>query len=368
MMAMLASLLRALREDHASPRSMLVTLEQHLARSLQRGSFVTICYGVLDPVNERLRFASAGHVPMLVLRGSDRSAQWIRSRAVPLGAIRGGHLARTLHDDEIKLEAGDLVVQLTDGFSEAMHRQTDEQFGFERIEAVARAYAEHGGEAIVEALYAAVREWTGNETPDDDQTLLVLRRDRNESEIASAEAPGQPGSVVAGPSPLGVLVRGRVQGSSIVIGMESDLMGSIRKWLGQIPEAQLLTFHHLRLIESALYEACGNVLEHGYRNRAEGQLELVWSPPEESPDIQQAAPPMASGWFILRDNAPSHDPMLTASPDFNDPGTRRKGRGLGVEMLRRIMTDVSYHAGTHEGNLLLMRYARGNRANARRED
>jgi anti-sigma regulatory factor (Ser/Thr protein kinase) len=145
-------------------------------------------------------------------------------------------------------------------------------------------------------------------------------------------------------------------------------MKSLREWLEQIPEAKLLTFHHLRLIESALYEACGNVLEHGYRNHAGGRIEVVWSPPQGTPEIEEAAPPMATGWFIVRDNAPSHDPLLTVSPDFSNPATRRKGRGLGVEMLRRIMTDVSYHAGTPEGNLLLMRYARGNRANARRED
>ncbi len=367
MMAMLASLLRALREDHSSPRAMLVLLEQQLSRSLQRGSFVTICYGVLDPASGKLTFASAGHLPMLILRAGDGSAQWIRSRAVPLGAVRGGHLARTLLDDEIALEAGDVVVQLTDGFSEGMHPETYEQFGFERIEAVARKHAELGAEAVVEALYTAVHEWTGMDIPDDDQTLLVLRRERAQSGSSSAEDTSLLGGA-PGPSPLRVLSRGRADGSALVIGMESDLMKSLREWLARIPQAQSLPFHHQRLIESALYEACGNVLEHGYQNRAGGQLELVWAPPEAALEMGMAAQPIAAGWFVLRDDAPSHDPMSTASPDINDPVTRRRGRGLGVEMLRRIMTDVSYHAGTPEGNLLLMRYARGNRAHARRED
>ena len=348
-MAMLASLLRALRENHSSPAAMVVELEQQLQRSLQRSSFVTLCYAIVDPSTGKTRFASAGHLPMLVLRRATGSAEWIRSKAVPIGALRNGTLAKTLHDGTLQLESGDTLVQLTDGFSEAMHPESGEQFGFERVEAVVRGFAGEGPERVIERLYEAVGEWTRLETPEDDQTLLVLQYCGAESSTAPVLVGVQHPAAHPALEAMALLERARSGGGAMKLQPGPDPMPSLRQWLSGVPQVSALVPHDQHLVESALYEAAMNVLEHGYRGRQDAQLEILWSPVPGSASIED-------GCFVLRDQAHPYDPTQRSSPDFSDVAVRRRGRGLGVEMIRRIMAEVRYEASTPQGNLLVMRF------------
>src|SRR5206468_7436965 len=88
----------------------------------------------------------------------------------------GGRIAVRLADEELTLEPGDLMVQLTDGYTEAMEPRTGEQLGFDRIEALVKEQGRNGPRRIAAALADAVRKWTGCESPGDDETLLVISR------------------------------------------------------------------------------------------------------------------------------------------------------------------------------------------------
>ena len=51
-MSMLSALLRAYRNEILSPAEMLAKLDERLSENLQRGSFVTMFYGILNPAPE----------------------------------------------------------------------------------------------------------------------------------------------------------------------------------------------------------------------------------------------------------------------------------------------------------------------------
>jgi len=190
-MAMLSSLLRAFRETVASPSELLVLLERHYPSTLRREHFVTFWYAILDPESGRLTFASAGHLPALVYRAADRSIEWRKGRGVPLGALRGDALKRSLSDEEIDLHPGDLLVQFTDGFSEATDGDSGEEFGFERIGQAVRDAAALGPEGVLARLREAVRHWSGTEAPEDDQTMVVVGCLAGPARAQTSEAEGR---------------------------------------------------------------------------------------------------------------------------------------------------------------------------------
>jgi serine phosphatase RsbU (regulator of sigma subunit)/anti-sigma regulatory factor (Ser/Thr protein kinase) len=343
-MSMLSALIRALRGTYDSPARLLVELERNLVPALERGSFVTITYGVLDPVTGTLRFASAGHTPALVWRASTRAVERRRSRSVPVGAIRNGALERMLHDEEVVLEPGDVLVQVTDGFSEAHHHRTEEQFGFDRISEVIAEHAQQGAEQVIAALQAAVTEWSGTDTPMDDETVLVVARD-------ATPAAGTEGSDI-----LDRLTQARRQGSRLALRADLAQLSRLGVWLRDCPDIGELDVLRAAEVESAIYEMCSNVIEHGLGEREEEELELWWVPSGEAPETLPMTDRIRAGYFLLRDRGTEFHPREDRPVDFTDREVRLRGRGLGLLMIRRIMSQVRYHPATPEGNLTLMQY------------
>ena len=77
----------------------------------------------------------------------------------------------------IRLQTGDVVALLTDGILEA--RSPDyELFGTERAIATLAATRHKSARAIIESLFAAVRDFSQREHPQDDMTAVVLKVER----------------------------------------------------------------------------------------------------------------------------------------------------------------------------------------------
>ena len=72
-----------------------------------------------------------------------------------------------------QLRPGDRLVLYSDGLIEALD-DDGEPFGFSRFEDVLRDAARDGAGEIRQALLSAVKRFTRNRPPEDDQTLVVL--------------------------------------------------------------------------------------------------------------------------------------------------------------------------------------------------
>lgn len=139
---------------------------------LRDGRFVTVWAAVLDPVSRRLTYASAGHHPPRLLRGSS-----VLVLDAPGGLPLGIDPAATYEDEGITLESNDLLVIYTDGITEAMRVDADglELFGTERLD---RVLSESGPDRTchcTERVRGAIAAFTNGAPPTDDQTMLVLR-------------------------------------------------------------------------------------------------------------------------------------------------------------------------------------------------
>ena len=339
--AMLAALVRGLRDVETSPATLLAAIDRRLGETLPPGSFVTLWYGVLDPPTGELVFASAGHNPPLVLRADGR-VEWPRSTGIPLAAIRGGAVAATLRDERLRLSPGDLLVQYTDGINEAFVDGGDEAFGLERLAAAATKAAGGGARAVVEELHAAVNAWRGGGAAHDDETVVVLQHQALEAPGAGGTSGN--GAAAAAPS---LLAEARRRGGSLCIPATLTALESLRDWMQCQDGLGSLGRDDAARVELALHEACANIVEHGYRGRTDASLELWW-----------LAEPGAGvrGWLVILDQAGPFRADNWSASDFTDPGVRRRGRGFGLDILHRVMSDVRYEQAAAEGNVTLLRF------------
>lgn len=342
-MTMLAASLRALRNEHRSPRALLIALEEQLAPMLKPGEFVTMFYGVLDPHTRSLVYASAGHTPLMIWRAESQRAEWQATRGVPLGLLHG-RLGETLDDREVRLAAGDLLFQFTDGYSEAFS-PTGEAFGHARIAEAVGRHASHGPEAAIAALHAALAKWAPG-APDDDQTVLAIARATD----PGAHASGANGRLASADA-VDLHRRARQAGHVLVLPAAMEALERLGGWLARLPGPDRLSDDQRLLVETVLYELTANVVEHG--GASEEGLELSWLP---DPNGDETAAGLRGGCFVLRDRGYPFRPERQRPFDPARHGAWRKGRGLGLDIVHRVVDEVVFRPGTTAGNLTLLSF------------
>ena len=157
--------LRAVAVDEPSPAAVLRRLNDALMHDAEP-RMCTVMFARLARTGRgwSMRLSSGGHaLPLLKREG-------VRPVGEP-GTVLGVLATPTLHDVELRLQPGDVLVCYTDGVSEG--RRDGEFYGDERV---AERIAEHTGDAeqLAQDLLAEVLGFQ-NGRPRDDIAILVLR-------------------------------------------------------------------------------------------------------------------------------------------------------------------------------------------------
>lgn len=145
------------------PMDTLVRLNGLALRSFQ---MATVLLMHVAPDLGRVAYASAGHLPPLLL-GADGSARFLRDGAsTPLLALR-----EDVADGVTELGPGERIVLYTDGLVERRREPIDDSL--ERLRTAAEGF-DGGVEALCDHLLARLRPPAG--TPHDDIAIIALRR------------------------------------------------------------------------------------------------------------------------------------------------------------------------------------------------
>jgi sigma-B regulation protein RsbU (phosphoserine phosphatase) len=151
-----------------APDQTLTALGASLAAKFASSdTYLTVFYGILDPINRRLRWASAGH-PHAFRLPAEGLPERLEATAAPLGLGTEAIECRT-----IPWTAGrDLLCLWTDGLVDARN-EAGERFGEGRLLAALSARRGWIPELIVAGVMAEADGFAPR--PEDDRTLLVLR-------------------------------------------------------------------------------------------------------------------------------------------------------------------------------------------------
>lgn len=170
-MSEMKGIFQALGRICSSPKEFMVKANEALADSIDKHSFVSLIYAILDPRSGRLTIARAGHCPMLHISG--QTVVYVRPNGLGMGLSRGPTFDDAIEEEVIDLSAGDVCVLYTDGVTEA--RCGDDEFGYERLMAAAQNAREKSAAGIKEEILETVSRFTDHRANDDDLTLVVLK-------------------------------------------------------------------------------------------------------------------------------------------------------------------------------------------------
>ncbi|HVS31543.1 MAG TPA: PP2C family protein-serine/threonine phosphatase [Thermoanaerobaculia bacterium] len=182
-MAMAKSALLVQVDHDPSPRAVMNVLNEIVIRTAPKRILMTFFFGMLDPRTQTLRFSSAGHLDPYVFRSNGRRIEALSSWGFPLGVKR----REPFREHTVDFSAGDRLVLYSDGLIEAID-DDGEPFGFERFEKTILESGHLSADDIKKSLLSAVKKFTHNRPPEDDQTLVVVSFDESVAEILPRRA------------------------------------------------------------------------------------------------------------------------------------------------------------------------------------
>ncbi len=95
-------------------------------------------------------------------------------------------------------------------------------------------------------------------------------------------------------------------------------------------------------VQMAVDEACANVIEHAYRGRGDGTIDIACEKRGNEFIV------------IIQDLGERFDPKKVAPPRIRDPLSKRNIGGLGLFFMHKMMDKVKFEFSSGSGNRLTM--------------
>jgi Stage II sporulation protein E (SpoIIE) len=165
--------LRFLARQTNNMCNLLIQFNDEIRTDLLPGQFITLFSAELDPVSGSLSCVRAGHHSGLLLSAnSDTVLQKVGKTGMAIGLAAGPIFAGSVHVDVVHLQPGDVLMQYTDGLTEAMDSGGN-QFGELQLYSSFFAHADLSAQDLVDAIAVDVVSHVQGQL-DDDLTIFAL--------------------------------------------------------------------------------------------------------------------------------------------------------------------------------------------------
>jgi len=175
-MALSSTLIRTFaNEYHHDPALVLKTANQHILQNARANLFVTVFFGVLDPVVGSLRYANAGHNPPYIF-GSNNEVMTLKNTGMPLGIDEDNNWGQ----EEILISPGDMLLMYTDGVTDAQNNKGE----FIDRKVILNAAQQNNGKSVqdvMDGILESVHRFVGEAPRFDDITMVILGRENDKN-------------------------------------------------------------------------------------------------------------------------------------------------------------------------------------------
>ena len=270
-----------------------------LSRDNDANMFVTAWIGELDLATGVVTYVNAGHnPPVLIARG--REPEYMRARSgMMLGAMDG--MSYTAH--RFTLSPGDMLYLYTDGITEQPDLR-GELFGEDRLLfsmktmlAGGGAALERGDSPLLRSLFRAVSAHGGGAELADDCTQLLLRYNGDGGEGGRRFTRSFP-----------AVQKGVADASAFI--------------------DEIIETADSPKVHIVLDEIASNIVKHSGATGFELSVELLDSP--------------AGVRLVFADDGAPYDPLEHTDPDTTLPAEERPIGGLGIMMVKKMSSSISY--------------------------
>lgn len=173
-MSQMKGIFHSLAQEDIEPDEFMVRANQALVYCLERGSFISATYFIINTQTRRIRYARAGHCPVLYFCSKKNAFEYFKDKGIALGMVRNRTYRNFIKNNEFEYQPGDLMILYTDGITEAKDKR-GEEFGYDRLIEVVEEVKTLSPKEIQDHLIQKLYEFSGTENINDDYTTMIVK-------------------------------------------------------------------------------------------------------------------------------------------------------------------------------------------------
>ena len=190
MMSSLQARVQVILEEPDDLAAKITKLNRFVSATCPSNRFITFFVCVADPSTGEIAYCNAGHNPPILVRKNGEV-----ERLADGGMILGIVPKTQYKECHTRMDEGDVAVFFSDGVTEAPGPGAGEDFGEQRLAALAAQHSAQTAAFIVNEVIDAVAAYTAGQPAADDITVVIARRvapssaNANISRTASRKVP-----------------------------------------------------------------------------------------------------------------------------------------------------------------------------------
>ena len=132
--------------------------------------FASLFWGIFDPATSTLRYVNAGHAAPMLIRSRNNTIERLDQGGPVLGVLQHARYSAGM----VEVDSSDTLILYSDGINEACN-ENDQEFGEERIAALAANAKDATPAELCERIMNRVAAFSNTGALADDRTLLIIR-------------------------------------------------------------------------------------------------------------------------------------------------------------------------------------------------
>lgn len=173
-MSQMKGIFHSLAQDWIEPDDFMRRANQALVYCLERGSFISATFFVINTKAKKVQYSRAGHCPVLYYHAHKNAAEYLKDKGIALGMVRNKSYSNFIQANEFEYRSGDIMVLYTDGITEAKDKK-GEEFGYGRLTEVLLEVKDQAPRQIQEQLINRLYEFSGTRNINDDYTTMIVK-------------------------------------------------------------------------------------------------------------------------------------------------------------------------------------------------
>lgn len=174
-MTFIKGVIHAVCENFQSTIEVLVRANKLFKQNARKGTFISLIFGVFDPLKGTFIFSRAGHNPLLYFDSKEKKLHTYTPQGIGLGIVDEEVFRKNIKEQSIDVHKDDILILYTDGVVEATNN-LNKYYGENRLKKLIETYHEANADTILSKIVEDLHTFGNGANQHDDMTIVVIKK------------------------------------------------------------------------------------------------------------------------------------------------------------------------------------------------